>query len=89
VHVTELFIGDHAYRLPIGTDENVVIDELADAVREGGGVVDLPIDAEQRAISVLISPGVPVFIERREIPEQPPDEDQGGDDSPSFVDWWI
>ena len=89
MHVTELFIGDHAYRLPIGTDENEVIEDLADAVREGGGVVELPMDAEQRAISVLISPGVPVFIERPEVPEQPPEDELSGDQTPSIADWWI
>lgn len=86
MYATELTIGDHAYLLRAGTDERGVLDELTAAVRAGGGVVELPAGAPNTPRSVLISPGVPVFIERIPIPDDPPtpDDDAGED---AYAEW--
>lgn len=87
VHATELIIGDHTYVLPPGTDEAAVLEQLTDAVRAGGGVVELPAPPTSMK-SVLISPGVPVFIERIPIPDDPvPEEQDTLDPEPSADDW--
>ena len=88
MHATELMIGDHVYRLPDGVDENEVLEQLTDAVRVGGAVVELPGVSPQSAKSVLISPGVPVFIERIQIPDDVSGPDDDGDD-PNLADWPI
>jgi hypothetical protein len=75
VHATELIIGDHTYLLPAGTDEAEVLDQLTSAVRAGGGVVELPPAMPHSLRSVLISPGVAVFIERIPITDDAADED--------------
>lgn len=82
MYATELTIGDHAYLLRAGTDERGVLDELTAAVRAGGGVVELPAAAPNSPRSVLISPGVPVFIERIPIPDDLPYTDDGDAEDP-------
>ena len=78
----DLIIGDYAYRLPVGVDEGAVLEQLTDAVRDGGGIVELPRGAVHASLAVLISPGVPVFIERTPMPddaaEEPADETDSG-----------
>jgi hypothetical protein len=59
VHATELIIGDHTYVLPPGTGDDV-LEQLTEAVRAGGGVVEL-LAISGTSWAVLISPGVPVF----------------------------
>lgn len=90
MYVTELIIGDRAYRLPPAADEETVLSDLTEAVRAGGGVVELPATSPQSAIAVLISPGVPVFIERTHIPEHPDEEPEtdDGNDPTSATDWF-
>lgn len=74
MYAIELTIGDYVHRLPRASDEAAVLAELTDAVRAGGGVVTLPTSAAGSAVSILISPGVPVFIERTLMPD-----DEGSD----------
>ena len=85
VYATELIIGDHTYVLPRGTGDDV-LEQLTEAVRAGGGVVELPvISGSFRA--VLISPGVPVFIERIPIPDDPVDAVDSEVEDPLAGDW--
>lgn|GEM_PF-2586303 len=86
MYATELTIGDRAYLLRAGTDERIVLDELTAAVRAGGGVVELPAAAPNSPRAVLISPGVPVFIERIPIPDDAPGPDDGDGEDP-FAEW--
>ena len=86
MHATELIIGDHTYVLPPGTDENNVLEQLTDAVRAGGGVVELP-PTSASSRSVLISPGVPVFIERIPVPDDPIDAVDNGREDTGDSDW--
>lgn len=81
MHATELIIGEHAYRLPPDADEQALLSELTQAIRAGGGVVELPATSSQSVMAVLVSPGVPVFIERIKIPAHSDgDLDSGGED---------
>ncbi|WP_345799968.1 hypothetical protein AAIB33_10820 [Microbacterium sp. AZCO] len=68
MHAVELTIGEHVHRLPMDADEDAVVAELTAAVQAGGGVVLLPTPRAGATVAVLISPGVPVFIERTPIP---------------------
>ncbi len=70
MNAIDLIIGEYAYRLPLGVDEDAVLEQLENAVREGGGVVELPRGAAQATVAVLISPGVAVFVERTPIPDE-------------------
>ncbi|WP_109212163.1 MULTISPECIES: hypothetical protein [Microbacterium] len=88
MYATELTIGDHAYLLRAGTDERGVLDELTAAVRAGGGVVELPAAAPNSPRSVLISPGVPVFIERIPIPDDHPTPNDGDSEDPC-TEWEL
>ncbi|QIG39690.1 hypothetical protein G5T42_09500 [Microbacterium sp. 4R-513] len=74
MHAVDLIIGEHVHRLPMDTDESALLIELTDAVHAGGGVVVLPTPRTQSTVAVLISPGVPVFIERTLIPDEAPDD---------------
>ena len=74
MYAIELTIGEYVHRLPRAADEAAVLAELTDAVRAGGGVVTLPTSAAGSAVSILISPGVLVLIERTLVPD-----DEGSD----------
>ena len=67
MHAVELIIGDYVHQLPRNADADALLTEMTDAVHAGGGVVTLPTAWPEASVSVLISPGVPVFIERRVI----------------------
>ncbi|WP_194397168.1 hypothetical protein [Microbacterium atlanticum] len=70
MHAIELIIGEYVHRLPRGADEEAVLAQLTDAVHAGGAVVSLPALRPHTSVSVLISPGVPVVIERTLIEEE-------------------
>lgn len=70
----DLIVGDYVHRLPKGADEIAVLADLTDAVHAGGGVVDLPTNRSQSTVAVLISPGVPVFIERTVVQDDAVDD---------------
>ena len=89
MHATELMIGEHLYRLPDGVDENEVLAQLTEAIRAGGGIVDLPGTSPDSAKAVLISPGVPVFIERIHIPDEDAPGADGDGDPFASTDWPI
>ena len=78
MHATELIIGKYIHRLPKDADENALLTQLMDAVQAGGGVVDLPTSRPQSTVAVLISPGVPVFVERTLIPDDRDIDDSTG-----------
>lgn len=91
MYATELTIGEHVFRLPDGVDEDEVLAQLTDAIRAGGGIVDLPGTSTHSAKAVLVSPGVAVFIERIIIPDEEllgPEGDGDGDPI-SQTDWPI
>lgn len=74
MHAIDLIIGDYVHRLPMDVDEAAVLAQLMAGILAGGGVVDLPTASTSASVSVLISPGVPVFVERTEIPNAPGEE---------------
>lgn len=85
MQATELIIGDHTYLLPPDVDASDVLEQLTAAVRAGGGVVGIPSGSEGNGRAVLVSPGVPIFIERIPIPDETLDAGNDGDDG--FMDW--
>ena len=86
MHAVELTIGDYVHRLPLGTDEDAVLAQLREAVQAGGGVVDLPSWGAQSTVAVLMSPGVPVFVERRLVTDDPTDSADVSQDF-DLADW--
>ncbi|TDN87757.1 hypothetical protein [Microbacterium sp. BK668] len=70
MHAIDLIIGEYVHRLPKDADENAVLTELKEAVHAGGGIVDLPTYRPTSSVAVLISPGVPVFVERTLIEDE-------------------
>ncbi|GAA5208233.1 hypothetical protein [Microbacterium kyungheense] len=80
MYAIELTIGEYVHRLPRAADEAAVLAELTDAVRAGGGVVTLPTSAAGSAVSILISPGVLVLIERTLVPDDEGSDPFGPDD---------
>ena len=86
MHAVELTIGDITHRLPRNADEDAVLAELTAAVQAGGGVVVLPTSREHSTVAVLVSPGVPIFIERMLIPDEPT-RDLASSDDTDLVDW--
>jgi hypothetical protein len=61
-------VAGHTYYLPANADVADLQDRLVHAVRDGGDVVVIPA-AGEREVSVLVSPGLPVFFEER--PDSP------------------
>ena len=86
MHAVELTIGDYVHRLPLGADEDAVLAQLREAVQAGGGVVDLPSWGAQSTVAVLMSPGVPVFVERRLVTDDPTDSADVSQDF-DLADW--
>ena len=86
MHTTDLIIGEYVHRLPRSADEDALVAELTDAVQAGGGVVMLPTHQAHSRVAVLISPGVPVFIERTLIPDEQ-DEDAETAGSVQVAEW--
>ena len=86
MHAVELTIGDYVHRLPLGADETAVLAELREAVQAGGGVVDLPSWGAQSTVAVLMSPGVPVFVERHDLADDAAEGAGVGDDF-DLADW--
>ncbi|HEX5857807.1 MAG TPA: hypothetical protein VFY91_06850 [Microbacterium sp.] len=88
MHTIDLIIGEYVHRLPMSTDEVALLAELTDAVHAGGGIVDLATHSAQSSVAVLISPGVPVFIERTVLPDDSFEDviTAGGVDLPGWPD---
>ena len=78
MHAVDLIIGEHVHRLPRDADEMALLAALTDAVHAGGAVVDLPTSRMEATIAVLISPGVPVFIERTVVADEAAEDAVGG-----------
>jgi hypothetical protein len=62
--VLTLISGTHSYELAATTDTSVLGSEIAAAAQSGGGMVNV-MAANARAVSVLITPGLFVAIQRR------------------------
>lgn len=86
MHAVDLIIGDYIHRLPVNVDENAVFTDLKDAVQAGGGFVALPTHQSQATLAVLISPGVPVFIERKVIADEIADDEVAS--CADLMEWW-
>ena len=71
---TTLTIDGHSYELAQGTQLGALKSSVEDAVREGGRFVDVTVVGNV-AVSVLVSPGVAVFLTTNEVPED--DRDTG------------
>ncbi|TFD47306.1 hypothetical protein E3T33_03250 [Cryobacterium sp. TMT1-2-1] len=63
-------IGTKLFYLPSTTDLAGLRARLTMATREGGAMVDIPV--EGTTLAALITPGLPVFLETREIEEPTP-----------------
>ena len=61
-----LTIGDRQFRLRVATDLTQFSARLTDAVRAGGGMVEIPV-ATEGGVTVLVSPGVSVVLETHEV----------------------
>jgi hypothetical protein len=57
-------VAGQLYHLPADADVALLRDRLVDAVRHGGDLVAIP-SLGATEISVLVSPGLPVFFEER------------------------
>jgi hypothetical protein len=66
VQAVTLTIGERQYGLRSSTDLGEFCARLTDAVQAGGGMVEIPV-AGDRSIAVLVSPGVSVVLETREV----------------------
>ncbi|TFD93349.1 hypothetical protein E3T61_04425 [Cryobacterium lactosi] len=61
-----LTIGERLFRLRSSCDVAELAATLTAAVRQGGGMVDLPVVGEV-SVQVLVSPGVSVVLETHEV----------------------
>jgi hypothetical protein len=66
-------VAGQLYRLPADADVADLRHRLVNAVRHGGDVVDIPCVGVNE-VSVLVSPGLPVFLEERPEAEAPQDD---------------
>jgi hypothetical protein len=57
-------VAGQTYHLAADADVTDLRDRLVTAVRDGGDLVAIP-SAGERQVSVLVSPGLPVFFEER------------------------
>lgn len=76
-----LTIGDRQFRLRMMTDLAEFSDRLTEAVRSGGGMVDIPVATEGR-VTALVSPGVVIVLESHEV-------DAAATYDPAMVMPWI
>lgn len=63
-----LTVGERQFRLRTPLDVSEFTGRLIASIREGGGMVDLPV-AGEAVVSVLVSPGICVVLETREVDE--------------------
>ena len=61
-----LTVGERQFRLHTPLDVSEFTGRLIAAVREGGGMIDLPVAGES-VVSVLVSPGLCVVLETRDV----------------------
>jgi hypothetical protein len=80
VQAVTLTIGERQFRLRSATDLTEFSARLTTAVRAGGEMVEIPV-AGEACVTVLISPGVAVVLESREIDPHTDLEDVG------FMPW--
>jgi hypothetical protein len=66
VQAVTLTIGERQYGLRSSTDLTEFRARLTSAVRAGGGMVDIPV-AGETGITVLVSPGVSLVLETRDV----------------------
>jgi hypothetical protein len=76
VRAVTLTIGERQYGLLSSTDVTEFSARLTDAVRAGGDMVVLPV-AGHAGITVLVSPGVTLVLETREVEPAPECESVG------------
>ncbi|QYF73129.1 hypothetical protein [Cryobacterium sp. PAMC25264] len=66
MQVYTLTVGDRPFRLQRSCDVAELATALTSAVRDGGGMVSLPV-AGDVAVAVLVSPGVCVVLEIHDV----------------------
>jgi hypothetical protein len=76
VQAVTLTIGERQFGLCSSTDLGEFCARLTDAVQAGGGMVKLPV-AGDGGITVLVSPGVSLVLETREVDPVAEFEDAG------------
>lgn len=83
MRLLELTIGTRHFYLPEETDLGEFERTIEDAARAGGSMIEIP-SANQRPVSALITPGMPVFIEHVDLAD---DSHEDHDDLTSPVDF--
>jgi|GEM_PF-974165 len=73
---TRIRVRDTTFYLAQGHEPEDLKSAMVDALRAGGGFVRF-VDAGERTVSVLISPGVAVVIEQEEVAADPFDDADG------------
>jgi hypothetical protein len=76
VRAVTLTIGERQFGLRSATDLGEFCARLTDAVQAGGGMVEIPV-AGDAGITVLVSPGVSLVLETREVDPAIEPEDAG------------
>ena len=64
---TTVTIDKQRFAVPVTSDITALKDAIEDALRRGGGFVDVPA-GPNHTLSVLVSPGLTLFIEEEELP---------------------
>lgn len=92
MQLLDLTIGTRHFYLPADTDLAELEHQVENAARTGGAMIQIP-GAREPSTSALITPSIPVFIERIDTPEDS-HEDDGDlrsvldfDLSSTFSDW--
>jgi len=78
---TTVTIDKQRFAVPVTSDVAALKGTIEDAVRRGGGFVEVP-SGPDRTVSVLVSPGLSLVIEEEHLT---PDDDAGGGDASGSV----
>ncbi len=66
MRVARLVVGQREYSLAADADVDEFEGALLEAVRSGGAVIEVPVAGDLR-VEALITPGVPVVVESRDV----------------------
>ena len=84
MELTTITIGTHSFVLRASADLDALRAELLRAVRDGGGIVEIPAAGSDR-VSTFMSAGVPVLFEQRLMCNDGADAGWN-DETP--IPWW-
>ena len=68
---TTVTIDKHRFAVPVTSDVSALMGSIEDALRRGGGFVDVPA-GPNHTLSVLITPGLTLFVEEEDILDADP-----------------